>query len=220
MLALMLWSFRMLLGYMAGASDITTSNIAEAINSERSKRNIPLLRYDTRLAAAAEYKAEDMIARHYFSHKDPDGNFIWNKIVKYGYKPYLILGENLAINFSETEGLVAAWITSPRHRDNILNPDFKDQGVGISYGKSQRQEQSSAIVNTFGSQPFAPKTEQIQGQALTIDNIEKKSPNLKEIFKYVAVLSIALFGAFMIMDILHNFKKNRDLRGARKIFFN
>jgi|GEM_PF-1837182 len=153
-LALLLCTIRLGMGpFFISASDLTTSNIASAINNERTQRNIPALNYNSKLAAAAQYKASDMIARKYFSHVDPDGHYIWDKIVAEGYAPYTILGENLAVDFSDTEGLVAAWMDSPTHRENILNANFVDQGIGVAFGNTANGEFSSSIANTFGAQP-------------------------------------------------------------------
>ena len=135
------------------ASDLTTSNITSAINNERTQRNIPSLNYNDKLAAAAQSKATDMVVRKYFAHVDPDGHYIWDKIVADGYTPYTILGENLAIDFPDTAGLVAAWMDSPEHRQNILNASFVDQGMGVDFGNTDNGEFSSSIANTFGAQP-------------------------------------------------------------------
>jgi outer membrane biosynthesis protein TonB len=133
------------------ASDLTVANILNAVNEQRTLRNITTLSTNSKLSWAAQYKADDMQARHYFAHKDPDGNFIWNKIVEAGYTPYSQLGENLAIEFYDTESLVSAWMNSPTHRENLLNQGFKDQGMGLSLGAPSQGQYYSAIANTFGS---------------------------------------------------------------------
>ncbi len=132
------------------ASDLTPENILNAVNQERLANNLPALNSDIRLGKAAQYKADDMQSRHYFSHTDPEGNYIWNKIVSEGYTPYLQLGENLAIEFFSTESLMSAWMNSPTHRANILTEGFKDQGMGLNFGQGANSY-GSAIANTFGS---------------------------------------------------------------------
>ncbi len=144
-----------LIPYFSSASDLTPDNIANAVNQQRTSRNITALAYNTKLAAAADYKANDMITRDYFSHVDPDGHYIWDKIVAEGYTPYTVLGENLAIDFPDTEGLMDAWINSPTHRANILNAAFRDQGMGVAFGNQAQGQYSVAIANTFGAQPTA-----------------------------------------------------------------
>lgn len=133
------------------ASDLTLENILNAINKERSLRNLVLLNTDSRLSLAAQGKAADMEARHYFSHTDPEGNYIWPKIVAAGYTPYLQLGENLAIEFYNTDSLVNAWMNSPTHRANVLNEGFRDQGMGLEFGNADAGQYHSAITNTFGT---------------------------------------------------------------------
>lgn len=143
--------WHLFLPFRATASDLTLESIISAINRERSLRNLVALNTDARLSSAAQSKSEDMQARHYFSHTDPEGNYIWPKIVAAGYTPYLQLGENLAIEFYSTESLVNAWMNSPTHRANILNEGFKDQGMGLEFGNADTGQYHSAIANTFGT---------------------------------------------------------------------
>lgn len=140
------------------ASDLTTDNILIAINQQRSLRNLTILNYNDKLTVAAQSKADDMIARHYFSHTDPEGNYIWPKIVAAGYTPYTQLGENLAIEFYDTGSLIAAWMNSPTHRANILQENFRDQGMGLNFGDAALNQYHSAVVNTFGALAVAKST--------------------------------------------------------------
>lgn len=133
------------------ADDLTTQNILQSVNNERNVRNLAILATNDKLTRAGQIKADDMQARHYFSHTNPEGDYIWPLITKEGYTPYLQLGENLAIEFYNTESLVSAWMNSPTHRANILNENFKDQGIGLTLGNVQNNEYYSAIVNTFGT---------------------------------------------------------------------
>ncbi len=133
------------------ASDLTTDNILKAVNEQRALRNLVLLNTNTKLTSAGQSKADDMIARHYFAHVDPDGHYIWDKIVAAGYSPYTMLGENLAIEFYDTNSLISAWMNSPTHRANILQEGFRDQGMGIGFGDVAQNQYYSAIANTFGT---------------------------------------------------------------------
>lgn len=139
------------------ASDLTLDNILKAVSAERTLRNLNALNSDNRLSFAAQYKANDMMNRRYFSHTDPEGNYIWGKIAEAGYTAYLQLGENLAIEFYNTESLTSAWMNSPTHRANILNEGFKDQGMGLAFGKPDEGQYYSSIANTFGALVIAKK---------------------------------------------------------------
>src|SRR6185295_6364599 len=87
---------------------------------------------------------------------------------------YLQLGENLAIEFYDTDSLVSAWMNSPTHRDNILQEGFKDQGMALTFGDSAQGQYHSAIANTFGTLAFSaqPKTASATPAPKTV----KKSP--------------------------------------------
>ncbi|MFA5991585.1 MAG: CAP domain-containing protein [Candidatus Doudnabacteria bacterium] len=139
------------------ASDLSPENILNAVNKERSLRNLVTLSTNSKLGSAAQSKSDDMQARHYFAHVDPDGHYIWDKIVAAGYSPYVQLGENLAIEFYDTESLMSAWMNSPTHRANIIQEGFRDQGMGLAFGNTQNGQYHSAITNTFGAQAL-PKT--------------------------------------------------------------
>ena len=147
------------------ASDLTVENIMVSVNKERTQRNLLALNDNLKLQAAAQNKATDMIARHYFSHTDPEGNYIWPAIVAEGYTPYSQLGENLAIEFYDTESMVAAWMNSPTHRANILNDGFKDQGMGLNFGDTQKNQYHSAVANAFGALAISPAKIKVQEKA-------------------------------------------------------
>jgi len=180
----------------ASASDITVNNLVSAVNQERTSRNIPSLTYNAKLAAAAQYKSDDMVARNYFAHTDPEDHYIWDKIVTEGYSPYTILGENLAIDFDDTQSLVAAWINSPTHRANLLNINFKDQGMGVTFGDANSGQYSVAVANTFGAQPIAQTPQQTPAPAPTaipvpepkINPIPQNAPAQIEITNSASVL--------------------------------
>lgn len=133
------------------ASDLTAENILAAINNERRLRNLPTLATNEKLSSAADTKSKDMVNRKYFSHTDPEGNYIWPTIVAAGYSPYKMLGENLAIEFTNTESMVQAWMNSPTHRANIINEGFQDQGMGVAFGNVSQGQYYSAVTNTFGA---------------------------------------------------------------------
>lgn len=134
----------------ASASDITASTIVRMVNNARQTEGLPALVVNDQLTEAAEWKAEDMTANNYFAHTSPKGLTPWYWIEKSGYD-YKYAGENLAINFTNAEEEQKAWMTSPTHRQNILNNHFLDIGVAVK--KIDYQGVSTIIaVQIFGSQ--------------------------------------------------------------------
>lgn len=148
---LLLLVLRLLIGALAtqGAA-VESGTLMSLINSERQQRNLFTLVTNSSLITAAAEKSQDMIGRDYFAHVDPDGNYVWYRIENAGYKPYKILGENLAIDFSTSEGMVKAWIDSPSHRANLLHTDFIDQGLTALYGDYQGRY-TNLTTSLFGA---------------------------------------------------------------------
>jgi len=133
------------------ASAITPDNILNLLNQERTKRGIPKLVLDNDLNNAATQKTKDMVNRDYFEHF-AFGSTPWDFVKNSGYE-YLYAGENLAMDFYTAEGMVNAWMNSPAHRDNILNPDFRDIGIGVVKGEFTENEgnrSTTMVTNMFG----------------------------------------------------------------------
>ncbi|GMU74266.1 MAG: hypothetical protein AMXMBFR44_4630 [Candidatus Campbellbacteria bacterium] len=103
-------------------------------NKHRALFSLPPLSFNAKLAAAADAKARDMIARQYFEHESPDGIGPDGLADAAGYD-YLAVGENLALgNYEDDAELVAAWMDSPGHRENILGTQYTEIGVAVVEG--------------------------------------------------------------------------------------
>ena len=119
--------------------------ITSQVNSERERISILPLSTNSLLSEAARLKAEDMIARDYFSHRDLSGNLPWMWFNRVGYR-YAAAGENLAIDFSDSNALVRAWLNSPTHAKIIQNGTFRNIGIGIASGDFQGRYTSVAVM--------------------------------------------------------------------------
>ncbi len=114
-------------------SNISSDVLVALTNSERRENKVLPLVQNKLLAKAAQLKAEEMAARGYFSHRNPDGKMPWYFMNKVGYE-YTYAGENLAINFFDSKELAEAWMNSPTHRANMVKKGFKEIGIGIASG--------------------------------------------------------------------------------------
>lgn len=130
------------------SSAITPKNIVDLTNTERAKLKVGPVITNDRLAKAAQAKAEDMLAKHYFSHIGPDGGMPWEWIKKSGYV-YDAAAENLAIHFTQAEDVESGWLASPSHRTNLINPKYTEIGVGVSEGMFHGYP-SIVVVQMFG----------------------------------------------------------------------
>jgi uncharacterized protein YkwD len=131
------------------ASDITTNKVIELTNVSRAGASENNLSLNEKLSRAAEAKADDMLAKNYFSHTSPEGVTPWKWIDGEDYD-YSYAGENLAMDFQSAEKMEDAWMKSPTHRANILNEKYKDIGVAVKSGKINGSETILAVV-MFGS---------------------------------------------------------------------
>jgi uncharacterized protein YkwD len=138
----------------AEAAPITTETIISLTNQARVENSVAELKVSSLLTKAAQNKANDMLARQYFSHNTPDGETPWSFIKAVGYS-YTTAGENLAIDFTQAENMQAAWMNSPGHRANILNKNFTEIGIGIAKGIFDNH-QTTIVVQMFGNPLNAP----------------------------------------------------------------
>lgn len=135
------------------ASDIDPVNITILVNRERINNGLAPLKVNYELTSAAEAKSTDMIQRHYFDHYAL-GLTPWMFIKNANYN-YQYAGENLAMDFETSEGMVSAWMNSPAHRANILNPKYEEIGIGVvkgAYSENNVAHETIMVTNMFGSE--------------------------------------------------------------------
>jgi hypothetical protein len=135
--------------YSEFLANLIGQTIADLTNSSRLNYNILPLKINPLLSQAAQLKAEDMAQKGYFNHVSPDNITPWYWLDRVGYK-YISAGENLAINFTDSEEVVKAWLNSETHRQNILNQNFTEIGIGIAKGTYQ-DKPAIFIVQMFGT---------------------------------------------------------------------
>ena len=138
--------FPKVLGY---AANIAPSEVIRLTNEKRIQAGLPALSENGTLSQAALAKGNDMLAKGYWAHFAPDGTSPWTFFSQFGYK-YRYAGENLARDFSNPGSAVEAWMNSPTHRDNILNTNYKEVGIGVVEG-SLGGADTTIIVQFFGS---------------------------------------------------------------------
>src|SRR5713226_4782392 len=70
----------------------------------------------------------------FLSHTGPDGSTFEHRINAAGYSDWTAIGENIAAGQQSPQQVVDDWMNSPGHRANILDPSFRDVGIGIAVG--------------------------------------------------------------------------------------
>ncbi|MDT0614893.1 CAP domain-containing protein [Streptomyces lancefieldiae] len=107
------------------------AKVVELVNAERSKAGCSPVTVNAALTKAAQAHSEDMAATRTMSHSGSDGSSPDDRITSAGYH-WSAYGENVAYGYSTPEKVMAGWMSSPGHRENILNCDFKEIGVGLA----------------------------------------------------------------------------------------
>ena len=97
------------------------------INHERHHRGLPGLRESSRLNRSAQGWTNVMVTHRDFSH---GANFA-SRISAVGFD-WSNVGENIATGYTTPAAVVRAWMASKGHCQNILNPQYRDVGTGVS----------------------------------------------------------------------------------------
>jgi len=133
-------------------ASILPAVLADLTNQDRAANDAPALTENPVLDKAAALAAQDMASKGYFAHVSPSGTTPWDWLQQVGYN-YTYAGENLAVNFDDTQALETAWMNSPTHKANIIKPQYTQIGFGIANGMYQGAE--TTFVVTFFATPAA-----------------------------------------------------------------
>lgn len=113
------------------AGGTAAQQIVSLANAERAKAGCDPLRVDNRLQAAAQAHADDMAARNYYEHDNPEGQNAGDRMAAAGYG-WRRWGENIHRGPKDPATAMRDWMNSSGHRANILDCRFKDIGVGVN----------------------------------------------------------------------------------------
>ena len=126
-------------------NSVVRSRVLELVNVARSQpRKCGSRRYaaaaplsaSRKLTDAAEDHARDMARKKYFDHRGSDGSQPKDRVRRAGYQ-WSLTGENIAFGPESAEEVVAGWLDSPGHCANIMEPRFREIGVGVAEGRKR-----------------------------------------------------------------------------------
>lgn len=194
--------------YVLGvSSSITHEELLELTNQEREKIGVNPLRLDPDLSSAASMKALDMFERDYWSHTAPDGTTPWSFIKQAGYD-YVYAGENLARGFSNANDVVAAWMASSDHRENMLSGNFQDVGFAVEEGNLAGEDTILVVEELGGKQiieasgaPSALSTYDNNPQVLEKADFNKPFDSVSLTSNFVKII-LGIFIATLVLDLI------------------
>ncbi len=106
----------------------------------------PALAWSCELATAALNHSVDMGSNNFFSHTGSDGSSAGDRATRAGYS-WSAWGENIAAGYSSVSSAMQAWIDSPGHCANLMEPMFTHVGSASYYS-------SGSSYGTYWTQAF------------------------------------------------------------------
>lgn len=123
--------------------------VHERVNDRRRDHGLSVLDADAGLEEIAEYHSVDMAHTGYFSHDSPSGETMGDRYDRFGYDCRVPVGgnryatgaENIFMSTSRglrleeatlADRVVAGWMNSPGHRENLLRSYWRREGIGVA----------------------------------------------------------------------------------------
>ena len=117
------------------------SGVLAQINTIRAEHGLAQLRLSRPLSQVAALHTQEMAVDGYFAHESADGSAFWRRIE--GFYPsasvhFWSVGENLLWSSPDidAEGALSSWMHSPEHRQNLLDPRWRDVGIAAVHAST------------------------------------------------------------------------------------
>jgi uncharacterized protein YkwD len=118
------------------------------VNQDRAANGVGPVAYSGTLARVAQYRAQDMLNRNYFSHYDPaTGQLAFLQLFHLWGIAYTTAGENIAWSTNPSMAQFnTMFMNSPEHRANILKAAYHRVGIGVASNGSK-----TMVVEVFSN---------------------------------------------------------------------
>lgn len=90
--------------------------------------SVPRVAISDQLIAAAQAHSDDMESMGRLTHTGSDGSNPGQRIARTGYQS-ATWGENAAMGYRSESAVVAGWLSSPGHCNNMMNAAFTEIGA-------------------------------------------------------------------------------------------
>lgn len=116
------------------ATKAIEQQVINLTNQYRIQNGLPALTANWQLSRVARFKAEDMRDKNYVGHISPTYGSPFEMMRAFGITFTHVAEENIAAGQPTPQEVVNAWINDPPHRQNILNAEVTQIGVGYAQG--------------------------------------------------------------------------------------
>lgn len=126
------------------------AEVVRLVNAERAKKGLMALTINWEVSRVARYKSADMANKGYFSHTSPTYGSPFNMMENFGIR-FSAAGENIAYGQQTAASVMTAWMNSPGHKANILNPSYTQIGVGLAANSRGVKYWTQMFIKPLGS---------------------------------------------------------------------
>jgi hypothetical protein len=197
-------------GVLGGRSDYSVERLLSETNQQRDRSQLRDLTIDPHLTAAAQSKATEMVQLDYWSHLSPGGKTPAALVIANGYQ-YQLTGENLAYGFDSAGSVIAGWMGSIEHRQQLLDENYSHVGFGVAQSENYLNRGPAIIVVAEFGQPAtgqaapAEKTTELDTRPVSrVELINNDAPA----WSLMAVVALAS-SAMTIFVVRHGFRLQR-----------
>src|SRR3990172_5099432 len=134
-------------------------------NLARRANGVPPLRWNRQLTNAARWFSWDSVENRpepYCGHQDTQGKWPGDRAAAFGYKGFAG-AENAFCGYVTPEDAIAGWMNSQGHRDNLLDPEWREIGLGYYLRESDGR---GYVTQGFGVDSVYPPVI-IENEAVT-----------------------------------------------------
>jgi uncharacterized protein YkwD len=127
------------------------------LNDERAAARLRPLAFSAALTQPSAAYSTRMVSENFFAHESPDGSTLESRLTAARYiapDGDWFVGENLAWgqgSLATARNIAIAWMNSPGHRHNILEPEFTEVGIGIVPGTPGDPTWGATYTTDFGA---------------------------------------------------------------------
>lgn len=140
---------RSLASNVLGLVHVAPMDIIYFVNKARIQAGSSELKSNSLLTQAADMRAKTILRHQNFSHQDPYENIQLDTVIpKVGYT-FSYISENIGLGEQGAESFVNGFLDSPPHKQNLLDKQLVDTGVGVASGKFGDRD-VTIVVQIFG----------------------------------------------------------------------
>jgi len=133
--------------------DQAITRVLELTNFERQKVGAPPLALSTELSSAAQSYSVVLATTGCFEHTCGPVPDIAERMRQAGYQGWTAIAENIAAGYPTPDAVVAGWMASPSHRENLLSQRYAEIGIGLATGGGRY---GTYWTQDFGARRFVP----------------------------------------------------------------